>query len=109
MGLQRGREGRQREYDAADGTHVRELSTRINGIFDLRIVSRGTRIGNVTRGGVQVAAAPDAARGVTWIGPPAPAAAVLDTSRPDGMQTIAGKQYLLFRLAGVVYVEAMQE
>jgi tetratricopeptide (TPR) repeat protein len=98
-----------RGFDAADGTHVRELSTRMNGIFDLRIVSRGTRIISVTRDGALVAAAPDAARGVTWIGQPAPAGAGPDTTQPDGMQTIAGKQYLVFRLAGVVYVEALQE
>jgi hypothetical protein len=98
-----------REYDAADGTRVRELSTKMNGIFDLRIVSRGSRIVGFARGGVPVPVVPDAPRGVTWIGRPAPAVGMPDKALPDGLQTIAGKEYLVFRFAGIVYAEAVQE
>jgi tetratricopeptide (TPR) repeat protein len=98
-----------REYEVSDGTHVRELSTKMNGIFDLRIVSRGQRIVSLWRGGVQEPVVADVPRGVTWIGRRAPAAAKPDVSLPDGFQTIAGNRYLVFRLSGVVYAEAVQE
>ncbi len=97
-----------REYQMPGGTQVRELSTKMNGVFDLRVATRGNRIVSFTRGGAPVPVVPDAARGVTWIGRPAPSG-MLDTSLPDGLQTIAGGRYLVFRTAGVVYAEAVQE
>jgi hypothetical protein len=98
-----------REYDQPDGTHVRELSTKMDGTFDLKIVSRGPRIVSFTRGGAPVPVVTDDPRGVTWIGQPAPAGGAPDLGLPDGLQTIAGRQYLMFRVAGIVYAEAMQE
>jgi Flp pilus assembly protein TadD len=98
-----------REYDLPDGSHVRELATKMNGTFDLKIVARGPRIVSFTRSGTPVPVVPDDPRGVTWIGQPAPAAGKPDMTLPDGLQTIEGRQYLVFRLAGVVYVEAVQE
>jgi len=98
-----------REYELPDGTRVRELATKSNGIFDLRIVSRGSRIVSFTRGGLQVPVVPDASRGVTWIGRPAPAAGKPDMTLRDGFQIIAGIRYLVFRLAGVAYAEAVEE
>ena len=98
-----------REYETADGTRVRELSTKMNGVFDLKIVSRGGRIVSFTRDAAPVPVVPDAARGVTWIGRPAPAAAGPDAARTDGVQTIAGRPYLVFRLAGILYAEAVEE
>ncbi len=97
-----------REYEMPDGTRLRELSTKMNGVFDLRIVSRGNRIVSLTRGGASVPIVPDARRGVTWIGQPA-ASGLPDLSFPDGVQTIAGSRYFVFRTAGVVYAEAVQE
>ncbi len=98
-----------REYTMPDGKQVRELSTKLDGIFDVKIVSQGTRIVSVSRSGGQLPVAPDASRGVTWIGRPAAAAGKPDLVRPDGIQVIAGAQYLVFRFADVVYAEAMQE
>jgi tetratricopeptide (TPR) repeat protein len=98
-----------REYDMPDGTRIRELATKLDGVFDLKIVTRGTRIASITRAGRPSPVSPDAARGVTWIGLPAPPGGIPDTSLSDGYQTIAGRQYLVFRLGGIVYAEAVQE
>jgi tetratricopeptide (TPR) repeat protein len=98
-----------REYDQPDGSHVRELSTKMDGTFDLKIIARGPRIVSFTRRGAPVPVVPDDPRGVTWIGHPAPAAGKPDLTLADGLQTIEGLQYLVFRLAGIVYVEAVQE
>ncbi|MGA2379232.1 MAG: hypothetical protein ABSG85_07985, partial [Spirochaetia bacterium] len=70
---------------------------------------RGSRIVSFTRGGLQVPVVPDASRGVTWIGRPAPAAGKPDMTLRDGFQIIAGIRYLVFRLAGVAYAEAVEE
>jgi hypothetical protein len=81
----------------------------MNGIFDLRIVSRGQRIISFSRGGTYVPIVLDTLRGLRWIGRPAPAGAKPDLTLPDGFQTIAGNRYLVFRHAGVTYAEAVQE
>ncbi len=98
-----------REYALPDGRRVRELSTKLNGVFDVSIVSQGTRIVSVSRSGGQLPVEPDASRGVTWIGRPAPAAGKPDLGTPDGIQVIAGSTYFVFRFADVVYAEALQE
>ena len=98
-----------REFERADGAHVRELSTKMNGMFDLKIISRGPRIVSFTRDAAPVPVIQDAARGVTWIGRPAPAPALPDSARADGVQTIAGRQYLVFRIDGILYAEAVEE
>jgi hypothetical protein len=46
---------------------------------------------------------------VTWIGRPAPGTGAPDVTQADGIQSIAGRQYLVFRLAGVLYAEAVEE
>ena len=98
-----------REYTTTDGRHVRELSTKLNGIFDVTIVTQDERIVSVSRSGTQLPVTPDASRGVTWIGRAASTAGKPDLERPDGIQAIAGTSYLVFRFAGVVYAEALQE
>jgi tetratricopeptide (TPR) repeat protein len=98
-----------REYMTPDGRHVRELSTKLNGVFDVKIVSQGTRIVSFTRSGGQLSVSLDASRGVTWIGRPAPAGGKPELGIPDGVQIIAGSPYLVFRFADVLYAEAMQE
>jgi hypothetical protein len=95
-----------RETTGTGDTIIRELSTKLNGVFDLRVTYRGARIVGVTRSGVAARVVEDASRGVTWIGDPAPAGSAPDTSRGEGLQTIGGREYLLFRLAGVLYAEA---
>lgn len=98
-----------REYATPDGRHVRELSTKLNGIFDVKIVSQGTRIASFSRSGGQLPVTPDVSRGVTWIGRPASDDGKPDLGMPDGIQVLAGSPYLVFRFADVVYAEAMQE
>jgi hypothetical protein len=89
-----------------DGSVVRELSSRLNGVFDVRVVYRGGRIVAVTRGNAALKVQSDPARGVTWIGTPAAAGARPDTGAPDGLQEIGGAEYLVFHQAGVLYAEA---
>ena len=98
-----------REMEMADRTHVRELATKMNGVFDLKIVSRGPRIVSVTHDGVPVPVVQDGPRGVTWIGRPAPVPGTPDAARADGVQSIGGRQYLVFRLDGFLYAEAIEE
>lgn len=95
-----------RETAGAGGTIVRELSTKLNGVFDLRVTYSGTRIIGVVRSGESARIVEDPDRGVTWIGDPAPAGSAPDLARGEGLQTIGGRDYLVFRLAGVVYAEA---
>jgi hypothetical protein len=100
-------DGRDDSREASDGKGglVREFSTRADGRFDLRILFRGGTIVEVRKSGRVVAATPDVKRGVTWIGP-VPKTAVVDASR-EGYRTFGGREYLVFRHAGVVYVEAL--
>jgi tetratricopeptide (TPR) repeat protein len=97
-----------REYRGANGTLVREISTALNGVFDLRISYEGARIVSVTRAGAPIPVSRDAARGVTWIGLPAVAGAVPDTALPDGAQTLGGREYLVFHHEGIAYAEAVR-
>jgi hypothetical protein len=84
---------------------VSEFSTRADGRFDLRILFRGGAIVEVRKSGRLVTTTRDARRGVTWIGS-VPKTAVVDTSR-EGYRTFDGREYLVFRHAGIVYVEAL--
>jgi tetratricopeptide (TPR) repeat protein len=97
-----------REYEMPDGTFERDLSTNMNGIFDLRIVFLAHRIVSFTKNGAKVPIVTDAPRGVTWIGQP-PHSGVPNKSLTDCTQAIAGRLYFIFRFAGVVYAEAVQE
>ena len=98
-----------RELTLADGSRVRELSTKLNGIFDVRIVTRGGRIVSLRRGGVDVPVAADRVRGLTWIGTPAAGSGRPDPSAPDGIQTLSGSPYLVFRIEGTLYAEALEK
>lgn len=98
-----------REYAAPGGRSVRELSTRLNGVFDVKVVSRGTRIVSVSRGAERLPVVPDDSRGVTWIGRAAPAAGKPDLALQDGIQVIGGSTYLVFRIGDAVYAEALGE
>ena len=96
-----------REYLLRDGSHLRELSTRLDGVFDVRVVTRGARIESATRGGRALALTVDAARGVTWIGEPAHAQARPDPSAANQVQEFAGAPYLVFSMEGTLYAEAL--
>ena len=96
-----------REFLLPDGRHLRELSTRLDGVFDVRVVTRGARIESATRGGRALQVTVDAARGVTWIGEPAPAQARPDPSSANQVQELAGASYLVFGIDGILYAEAL--
>ena len=98
-----------REYLLPDGSHLRELSTRLDGVFDERVVTRGARIASLTRGGKPVPVVADALRGVTWIGEPAKPPAKPDLAAVDRIQDISGAPYLVFVMGGIVYAEALKE
>jgi tetratricopeptide (TPR) repeat protein len=94
-----------REHVESGGT-VREMSTALDGVFDLKVLFTGGRIVSVTRDGTAVPVTADARQGITWIGQRASQAP--DVSLPDGIQAIDGRQYLLFRYEGIVYAEAVR-
>lgn len=95
-----------RETSDGKGGLVREFSSKADGQFDLRILFRGGAIAEVRKSGRIVAATPDAKRGVTWIGP-VPANPSVDASAGEGYRRFGGREYLVFRHAGIVYVEAL--
>ncbi len=101
-------DGRDDSRETADGNGglVREFSTKADGRFDLRILFRDAAIVEVRRDGRAIAATPDAARGVTWIGP-VPKSALIDAAAPDGYRTFGGREYLVFRHGSVTYLEAL--
>jgi len=97
-----------REYLLPDGSHLRELSTRLDGVFDVQVVTRGARIVSVTRGGTPLAVSPDPARGVTWVGEPARAPARPDVADLNHIQELSGVPYLVFDMDGTIYAEALR-
>jgi Flp pilus assembly protein TadD len=100
-----GRDDSRETHDGKGGL-VREFSTRADGRFDLRVLFRGGGIVEVRKSGRAIAATPDAKRGVTWIGP-VPKNAAVDVSAGEGYRTFGGREYLVFKHAGIVYVEAL--
>ena len=96
-----------RERNGPNGEVIRELSTALNGVFDLSIAYRGNAIARVTRSGEVLTVTRDAVRGVTWIGAPA-SRGNPDLTLPDGIQTIGGRAFLVFRHEGVLYAEALK-
>lgn len=96
-----------REYTSGPDTVVREFSTAMNGVFDVKYIWKKSDLVRVTRHGQAVPVTPDAARGVVWIGSPAAASVQVDSGGAEGYRTIGGKQYLVFRQDGVAYVEEL--
>ncbi len=94
-----------REYPGPGGIIVRDISTALNGVFDVKVRTQDGRIVGVSKAGVEEKVAVDAGRGVTWIGTPAAAGVSLDTAAPEGVQVLGARSYLLFRSAGVTYAE----
>jgi hypothetical protein len=97
-----------REYPGPGDIVVREISTRGNGVFDLRMEWKGPRITRVARNGVPASVTADARRGVTWIGKPAADGAAVDSALPDGIQLLGGREYLVFRFGGITYAEVVK-
>ncbi len=96
-----------RASEGPGGAEIREFCTSLDGVFDLTVVFRAGRIVEVRRSGrpVPVGAAPE--RGLTWIGSPAQGAG-LDDATPDGLHSLGGKRYLVFRYAGAIYAEELK-
>jgi hypothetical protein len=88
------------------GAVVREMSTRLDGAFDLQMTFEGGRLTRILRSGARVPVTADQRRGVTWIGDPS--AAAPDLSAPDGIQALPDGSYLVFRRDGIVYAEAVR-
>jgi len=97
-----------REFPGPGGTTLREISSALNGVFDVRIRTQDGRIVEVTKAGVEEKVSGDAARGVTWIGTPAAPGAAPDLSAPDGVQALGSRSYLVFRSAGITYAEEVK-
>jgi hypothetical protein len=95
-----------RETSGAGDTVVREVSTALDGRFNLRITWKGGAIQGVEKDGRKAAVTRDPAAGVTWIG--APARAVSAAALKEGLFTAAGRMYIAFRFGGVMYVEEMK-
>lgn len=96
-----------RQSVSADGSIVREFCTRLDGVFDLRVIFRAGRIVSVERGGMPVTVRTDAAGGVVWIGRPALSAAP-GPDTPEGFHSAGGRRYLVFRHDGVMYAEELK-
>ncbi len=96
-----------REYPAGPDTVVRDFSTGRNGVFDVSYVWKKGDLVRATIRGHAVAVTHDAARGVVWIGPPAPASVPVDAGSAEGYRTISGSRYLVFRQEGVTYMEEL--
>jgi hypothetical protein len=96
-----------REYPVGPDTVVRDFSTAMNGVFDVSYVWKKGNLVRVMRRGQSVAVTRDAARGVVWIGPPAPINVQIDTGGTEGYRPFAGKQYLVFHQDGVTYLEEL--
>jgi tetratricopeptide (TPR) repeat protein len=95
-----------RQYSSGGGTTIREISTKLDSVFDVRVVFRAGRIAEITRSGKPLLAAADSSRGVTWIGAAA-RGAIPDPAGPDGLRFVGGKGYLLFRFEGTTYLEEL--
>jgi tetratricopeptide (TPR) repeat protein len=96
-----------RESRGAGGMLIRELSMKLDGVFDLKIVFKASVIISVVKGGRSVAVTPDPQKGIVWIGAPARAARI-DAKAAEGVQILSGKPYLLFRYAGTVYFQELE-
>ena len=96
-----------REKPGANGTVIREFSTALNGKFNLVITFKGERIISVVDNGKTLPVTPDAKKGIVWIGAPRPSSAI-DSRAKDGVTALGGRDYLVFRFAGTVYIEEIQ-
>ena len=96
-----------REYPDGRGRIVRDFSTAMNGVFDLSLVWEGDKLVSVKRRGQDVPVNADPARGVMWIGSAGGRTAAVSGESAEGYVTAAGKEYLVFRHAGVTYVEEL--
>lgn len=94
-----------REYPAGKGRIARDFSTAMNGAFDLSLVWEGDRLVGVRRNGQDVPVTRDPARGIIWIGPAGAPSAVIRGDSAEGYATAGGREYLVFRHAGVTYAE----
>ncbi|HVP18745.1 MAG TPA: tetratricopeptide repeat protein [Spirochaetia bacterium] len=94
-----------REYPLGPHTIERDFSTALNGIFDVSFVWKDADLVGVKRRGMSVPVTHDAARGVVWIGRPAPERAVFDRAGPQGYRAIGGRLYVVFDREDVTYAE----
>jgi len=96
-----------RELPGANATVIREFSTALNGVFDLRVTFKAGKIVGAQAKGHTLSVTPGADRATLWIGAVVPSVRV-SADTPDGVMTAGGRNFLVFRFSGVTYIEAIQ-
>ncbi len=96
-----------RETPGPQGTVVLEFSTALNGVFDLRLVFFGVNIVGASLYGTNIDITEDSARGVTWIGQPAPASVSVE-GLEDGIHVLGDTRFLSFTYGGTRYMEEIR-
>jgi len=94
------------EYETAAGETVREFSSRLDGVYDLRAVFRGGRIVRFQRAGRALPVSYDERRRLYWIG--RPLADSIPLEGPDGVQRRGGRSVFVLRYMGNLYVGEME-
>jgi hypothetical protein len=95
-----------REWQQADGSLLREFSSRRDGKFDLYAVFRDDLLVEFRRGGRVLPVTASAAAGLYWLGRPAGNAERF-LSLPDGLHWLDGASWFVFTHAGRRYVEQL--
>lgn len=90
------------EYQTPEGDTVREFSSRLNGVFDLRAVFRAGRIVRFLRDGQALPVSYDERRGVYWIGRRLDDSVSLEGL--EGIQRRGGRTLFGLRYMGSLYV-----
>jgi hypothetical protein len=90
------------EYQTPEGDTVREFSSRLNGVYDLRAVFRAGRIVRFQRDGQPLAVSYDERRGVYWIGRRLDDSVSLEGL--EGIQRRGGRTLFGLRYMGSLYV-----
>ncbi|HET6486577.1 MAG TPA: hypothetical protein VFH83_09175 [Spirochaetia bacterium] len=96
-----------RETPGPEGTDVLEFSTALNGVFDVRLVFLGPKLVRASISGATIGITEDPARGVTWIGPPAPASVSVE-GLDDGIHVLSDTRFLSFSYGGIHYMEEIR-
>ncbi len=90
----------------ADGSLLREYSSRRDGVFDAAAVFRGDRLVEYRRGGRTLAVNASSSAEVYWLGPPAGRPERF-LKLPDGLNLLDGGSYFVFTYGHRRYVEQL--
>jgi len=93
-----------RQRDRADGSVIKEFSSRLDGRLDEAIVVKSDKIVSLTRNGTALALVPDSNPSLTWIGrKPFDLGGNLPPG--EGVFTSMGKRYTMTRLGILCFAE----